>query len=80
MVNHTSILILSALIIVIPQLGFPNVWQRNMTSAIAVLIVILTVRMMREHDSTSSGAGDTFVDTQPTRLAENTQTHHENNG
>jgi hypothetical protein len=80
MVNHTSILIISALIIVIPQLGFPNMWQRNMTSALAVLIVILTIRSMRSGESTSSGAGDTFVDTQPIKLAETSQNHHENNG
>lgn len=77
MVNHTSILILSALIIVIPQLGFPNVWQKSMTSVLAVLIVILTIRSMRTHGTASDG--DTYVDAQPTKLADASHTHNENN-
>lgn len=77
MVNHTSILIISVLIIVIPQLGFPNAWQKNITSVLAVLIVILTIRMMRTHGTTSSG--DTYVDAQPTKLADSSQINHENN-
>lgn len=77
MVNHTSILIISTLIIVIPQLGFPNVWQKNMTSALAVLIVILTIRSMRSHGAPADG--DTYVDAQPIKLADATHPHNENN-
>ncbi len=80
MVNHTSILIVSILIIIIPQLGFPNVWQKNITSVLAVLIIALTIRAMRSGGETPSGEGDTYVDTNPAHLAsETTQPQHENN-
>lgn len=76
MVNHTSILILSALVIIIPQLGFPNSWQKNITSVLGVLIIVLVVRTMRGIGSEPSGAGDTFVETP---RAESSSETHENN-
>ncbi len=76
MVNHTSILIISVLIVIIPQLGFPNTWQRNIISGLAVLIIVLMIRAMRSEGNVPSGAGDTYVESP---RAESSHTHNENN-
>jgi hypothetical protein len=67
MVNHITIIILSVFIVVIPQLGFPNAWQKIMIPCIAVLIIITTVRLMRMHDEGVSA--DTYVEKASTKLA-----------
>ncbi|MFM2414758.1 MAG: hypothetical protein RI911_451 [Candidatus Parcubacteria bacterium] len=67
MVNYITIIILSALIVIIPQLGFPNAWQKIMTPCIAVLIIVITIRLMREDGGVAEN--DTYVEKSPIKLA-----------
>jgi uncharacterized membrane protein YqgA involved in biofilm formation len=62
MVSNTTVTLIGFLIVIIPQLGFPSAWQRNITSALGVLVVLLGIRLMRTTRETPSGAGDTFVE------------------
>jgi hypothetical protein len=62
MVKHTSIIILGFFTFIIPQLGFPHVWQRNICTVLGLLTMYFGYRVLRMTTTTTSGVGDTFVE------------------